>query len=104
MLKFLFFPVAIYTLYHIVTIIVTLLLNYRRGRQLPKDFALDEYKINSFDDDMLYKRNSPYIEIFPFILRTIFWKYYIENYGPVWRWSKLHKEIEEKFKELRDEY
>lgn len=58
---------------------------YRRGRKLSNYFTLDEYK-------MLSKCNSSYITKFPINLRTILWKYE--------RWSNLHKEIEEKFKEL----
>lgn len=77
---------------------------YRRGKKNTKRFfTLCDYEINNYGINQLYKLNSPYISIFPINLRTILWKYYIKNYGPVWRWSKLHKEIEEKFKQLRNE-
>lgn len=103
MLKILFVLFIFVIFYQVLVIIMVLLILYRRGRNLSKDFTLDEYKINFLDDDMLYKPNSPYISKFPINLITILWKYDINRYGPVWRWSKLHKEIEEKFKQLRNE-
>ena len=100
MLEILIVLAVICTLYHIVTIIVILLSSFRRGRSLSKNFSLDGYEINEYGSEQLYKCNSPYIATFPVNLRTILWKYDIDNYGPVWRWSKLHKDIERKFKEL----
>lgn len=103
MLKILFVLIIIYIVYRIVTIIVILLSDYHIGRDLSKSFTLDGYKINEYGNEQLYKCKSPYIVIFPINLRTILWKYEIEDYGPVWRWSKLHKDIKRKFKELKDE-
>lgn len=64
------------------------------------DINLDNYWLNSYDTSMLSAFNMHYITNLPI---PIFGKYYIGEIGIVPRWSKLHKKIKNKFKELKDE-
>ena len=62
---------------------------------------LDNRALNRYDSDILSTLFEPYISKNPFPLLSS--KYHISGIGLVPRWSKFHKEIEAKFKELRSE-
>ena len=66
------------------------------------DLNLDTYTLNSLDNSILISLNKPFISITSTVVSRIFYKYYIHNVGLVFRWSKQHKMIEAKFKELNN--
>lgn len=57
-------------------------------------------ELNSFDSNMIYIGNLPYITNVPF---DILGKYYIYDIGIVPRWSKSHKLIKAEFEKLKKE-
>lgn len=57
------------------------------------DLKPDDYWLNSLDTSIIGLENKRgFITNLPF---SIFSKYYIDGYGTVPRWSKLHKKINE---------
>lgn len=54
---------------------------------------IPQRKLNPYNMSIL--TGSPYIAKVSF---SLFTKYYIDGVGTVWRWSKLHKRIEEYYK------
>ena len=66
-------------------------------KQLPD---LSEYQLHGGDSAIIYAPdlNTPYISIVP---APILFKYYIQGTGVIIRWSKAHKQIKQKFKELK---
>lgn len=65
------------------------------------NFSLDNYELNLLDKSIISdcgNFNAPYISNVPF---SLLFKYYISDYGVVPRWSALHKQIKNKFKELK---
>ncbi len=66
-------------------------------------YALPLYEYDQAHPRMLFLNqvNGVYIHG-PFIstiARPIFFKYYINGYGLIWRWSKAHRMIRERFEE-----
>lgn len=59
---------------------------------LKKDF--DEFTLNPFDTSILLRVNGNFITNTP--VKFLF-KYYIDNEGLIWRWSKLSKKIDAEF-------
>lgn len=74
------------------------------GKWINKDFEidLDEYTLNGEDNNIINNYTSwvstPYITN---VLFPILSKYYIHKIGTVPRWHPVHKQIVEKFKELK---
>lgn len=73
--------------------------------RLNSDYNIDDYSLNQFNSTIINaydnQEKTPYISTTPF--PSLLFKYYIENNGIVPRWSRLHKKIDQKFKQLKNE-
>lgn len=58
---------------------------------------LSEYRLNTYDDCILMHDNLKYISN---VSNSPFFYYYICDVGPVFKYSKLHYAIKNRFKEL----
>ena len=63
------------------------------------DINLNEYRLNSMDNNLLYRPNGRYIAKHP--LYSIFRNYYIEDTGIALPLSPLNRKIAKRHKELR---
>ena len=66
-----------------------------------KKIDLTGYSLNLFDDSILSKKGEEFISSHS--QKSIYSHYYINGLGRVWKYGKLHKEIEQKFKELKND-
>lgn len=72
-----------------------------------KHINVSNYTLNIFDSNLMndysmrtmYGLYSNHVSTLP--VPSIFWRYYIADKGPVFRYSKLHRDIKNKFKELK---
>jgi hypothetical protein len=60
------------------------------------DIDLDKYVLNDLDRSMLFSLYRPYVSK-AYMASS---KYYIDGIGPVPRWSKTHKKIQDRYNEL----